>query len=200
MKNENYVLFKDTLSELIKNNKYMCTSDNTNYMEITELKDNKLSICPQGGGFVKSIDINNQSFIDDVRNEKIKFTNSFPMKWKKVKLYHDHWLSDSVNENGEYTIEHYIEGYVTNHKWNGWSIPMVELDQIKKFNQIQKKTMDGEPTSIFKIIDDENISIRDFNEDEIITLERSEFNVNGKTIKAFDVSMGWTWSEEEINK
>jgi predicted Zn-dependent protease with MMP-like domain len=77
---------------------------------------------------------------------------------------------------------------------------MVELDQIKKFNQIQKKTMDCEPTSIFKIIDDENISIRDFNEDEIITLERSEFSVNGKTIKAFDVSLGWTWSEEEINK
>jgi len=54
--------------------------------------------------------------------------------------------------------------------------------------------------AIFKIIDDENISIRDFNEDEIITLERSEFNVNGKTIKAFDVSLGWTWSEEEIKK
>ena len=117
-----------------------------------------------------------------------------PMEWKKVKLFHDHWISDN-NE-----IEHYIEGYVTNHKWNGWSIPMVELDQIKKFNQIQKKTLDCEPTSIFKIIDDENISIKDFNEDEIITLERSEFNVNGKTIKAFDVSMGWTWSEEEINK
>jgi len=191
---------KMNIKELIKNNKYMCSSNNDHYMEITELKDNKMSICPQGGGFVKSIDINNQSFINDVKNEKIKFTNSFPMKWKKVKLYHDHWLSDSVNENGEYTIEHYIEGYVTNHKWNGWSIPMVELDQIKKFNQIQKKTMDGEPTSIFKIIDDENISIRDFNEDEIITLERSEFSVNGKTIKAFDVSMGWTWSEEEINK
>jgi len=188
------------IKELIKNNKYICNSDNKNYMEITEFKDNKISICPQGGGFVKSIDIDNGKFIDDVVSEKIKFTNDMPMEWKKVKLFHDHWLSDSVNENGEYTIEHYIEGYVTNHKWNGWSIPMVELDQIKKFNQIQKKTMDGEPTSIFKIIDDENISIRDFNEDEIITLERSEFSVNGKTIKAFDVSMGWTWSEEEINK
>jgi len=188
------------IKELIKNNKYMCSSNNDHYMEITELKDNKLSICPQGGGFVKSIDINNQSFIDDVRNEKIKFTNSFPMKWKKVKLFHDHWLSDSVNENGEYTIEHYIEGYVTNHKWNGWSIPMVELDQIKKFNEIQVKTEYRDDFAIFKIIDDENISIRDFNEDEIITLERSEFSVNGKTIKAFDVSLGWTWSEEEINK
>ena len=188
------------IKELIKNNKYMCSSNNDHYMEITELKDNKMSICPQGGGFVKSIDINNQSFINDVKNEKIKFTNSFPMKWKKVKLYHDHWLSDSVNENGEYTIEHYIEGYVTNHKWNGWSIPMVELDQIKKFNEIQVKTEYRDDFAIFKIIDDENISIRDFNEDEIITLERSEFSVNGKTIKAFDVSMGWTWSEEEINK
>ena len=188
------------IKELIKNNKYMCSSNNDHYMEITELKDNKMSICPQGGGFVKSIDIDNGKFIDDVVSEKIKFTNDMPMEWKKVKLFHDHWLSDSVNENGEYTIEHYIEGYVTNHKWNGWSIPMVELDQIKKFNEIQVKTEYRDDFAIFKIIDDENISIRDFNEDEIITLERSEFNVNGKTIKAFDVSMGWTWSEEEINK
>jgi hypothetical protein len=27
-------------------------------------------------------------------------------------------------------------------------MPMVELDQIKKFNEIQKKTLDNEPTSI----------------------------------------------------
>ena len=189
------------IKELIKNNKYICNSDNKNYMEITEFKDNKISICPQGGGFVKSIDINNGKFIDDVVSKKIKFTNDMPMIWKKVKLYHDHWLSDeTVEVNGRVKIEHYIEGYVTNHKWNGWSIPMVELDQIKKFNQIQKKTMDGKPTSIFKIIDNENISIKDFNEDEIITIERSEFNVNGKTIKAFDVSLGWTWSEIKINK
>ena len=45
------------IKELIKNNKYICNSDNKNYMEITEFKDNKISICPQGGGFVKSIDI-----------------------------------------------------------------------------------------------------------------------------------------------
>ena len=179
------------IKELIKNNKYMCDHYNNNdhYMEITKFENNKLSVCPQGGGFVKSIDINNQSFIDDVRNEKIKFTNSFPMEWKKVKLYHDHWVEDN----------HYIEGYVTNHKWNGWSIPMVELDQIKKFNKIQKATKYMDDFAIFKIIDDKNISIKDYNEDEIITIERSEFNCNGKTIKAFDVSMGWTWSEEEIN-
>ena len=192
MKNENYILFKDTLSELIKNNKYMCTSNNDHYMEITKFENNKLSICPQGGGFVKSIDINNQSFIDDVRNEKIKFTNSFPMEWKKVKLYFDHWvLDDGTN--------HYIEGYVTDHKWNGWSMPMVELDQIKKFNKIQKATKYMDDFAIFKIIDDKNISIKDYDEDEITIIERSEFNCNGKTIKAFDVSLGWIWSEEEIN-
>jgi hypothetical protein len=74
------------IKELIKNNKYMCNSNNDHYMEITELKDNKMSICPQGGGFVKSIDINNQSFIDDVRNEKIKFTNSFANGMEKSKI------------------------------------------------------------------------------------------------------------------
>ena len=29
------------IKELIKNNKYICNSDNKNYMEITEFKDNK---------------------------------------------------------------------------------------------------------------------------------------------------------------
>jgi hypothetical protein len=177
------------IKELIKNNKYICSFDNKNYMEITELKNNKLFICREGGGFVKSIDIDNQSFIEDVKNEKIKFTNSMPMIWKKVKLFHDHWIEN----------KYYIEGYVTNHKWNGWSIPMVELDQIKKFNEIQKKTNSITDHELFKIIDDKNISIKDFNEDDIITIERSEFNCNGKTIKAFDVSLGWTWSEEKLN-
>ena len=182
------------IKELIKNNKYICNSDNKNYMEITEFKDNKISICPQGGGFVKSIDIDNGKFIDDVVSEKIKFTNDMPMEWKKVKLYHDHWISNN-NE-----IEHYIEGYVTQHRWNGWSVPMVELDQIEKFNKIQKKTLDNEPSSIFKIIDEDSIQIKMFDEDDWIGIEASHIDVNNETIKAFDVSLGWTWSEEEINK
>jgi hypothetical protein len=182
------------IKELIKNNKYICNSDNKNYMEITEFKDNKISICPQGGGFVKSIDIDNGKFIDDIVSEKIKFTNDMPMEWKKVKLYHDHWISNN-NE-----IEHYIEGYVTQHRWNGWSVPMVELDQIEKFNKIQKKTLDNEPSSIFKIIDEDSIQIKMFDEDDWIGIEASHIDVNNETIKAFDVSLGWTWSEEEINK
>mgnify|MGYP003625951188 FL=1 len=184
------------IKELIKNNKYICNSDNKNYMEITEFKDNKISICPQGGGFVKTIDIDNGSFIDDIVNEKIKFTNNMPLEWKRVKLYFDHF---GEMKNGEWVLNHFIEGYVTINKWNGWSMPMVELDQIKKFNEIQAKTLDTQSSSIFKIIDDKNISIREFDEDDIFTIERSEFECNSKTIKAFDVSNGWTWSEEEIN-
>ena len=184
------------IKELIKNNKYLCNSDNKNIMEIQGLKDNKLSICRQGGGFVKTIDIDNGSFIDDVINEKIKFTNNMPLEWKRVKLYFDHF---GEMKNGEWVLNHFIEGYVTINKWNGWSMPMVELDQIKKFNEIQAKTLDTQSSSIFKIIDDKNISIREFDEDDIFTIERSEFECNGKTIKAFDVSNGWTWSEEEIN-
>ena len=51
------------------------------------------------------------------------------------------------------------------------------------------------PTTIIMQFQDERM----FDEDEWITIEKSEFEVNGKTIKAFDVSLGWTWSEEEIN-
>tara|TARA_R100000951_G_scaffold100568_1_gene91417 strand:+ start:600 stop:1211 length:612 start_codon:yes stop_codon:yes gene_type:complete len=191
----NYNLGK--IRQLIKTNKYLFKKQNNRYFDISNFEKNKLSVCPQGGGFVQSVDITEQKFINDFKNEKIIFKNELPFVWKKVKLYHDHWLSDN-HVNGERDIEHFIEGYVTEHKWNGWSIPMVEIDQIKKFNEIQKKTLDSQSSSIFKIIDKDNISIRMFDEDEWITIERSEFVVNGKTIKAFDVSLGWTWSEEVL--
>ena len=182
------------IKELIKNNKYICNSDNKNYMEITEFKDNKISICPQGGGFVKSINIDNGSFIDDVKNEKIIFKNELPMVYKKVKLYHDHWIADNRID-----LAHYIEGYVHEYKWNGWSMPMIELDQVKKFNEIQKLTECDHDHSTFLIKDENNISIIDFNERDETLIESEVIEVDGKKIKAFDVSLGWTWSEEEIN-
>ena len=180
----------------INSSKYFLRENN--YYDISSFKNNILSICPQGGGFVKFIDVTKKSFINDFKKGKFNFKNDMPFVWKKVKLFHDHWLSDKTDENGIATIEHYIEGYVTTHKWNGWSIPMVEIDQIEKFNEIQKKTMDGQSSSIFKVIDKNNISIRMFDEDEWVTIESSQINVDSKKLKVFDVSLGWTWSEEDL--
>jgi len=180
------------IRQAIKSSKYFYNNENKRYYDISKFEGNKLSICPQGGGFVGSLDITNQSFIKRFLDNKIEFTNQMPFVWKKVKLYHDHWVDD------KYFVKYFIKGYVTEHKWNGWSIPMVELDQIEKFNQIQKKTLDSQSSSIFKIIDKDNISIRMFDEDEWITIESSEINVGGKKLKVFDVSLGWTWSEEDL--
>ena len=184
----------------IKSSQYLYNKKSKRYFEITKFENNKLSINPQGGGFVKSIDVTQQSFIDDFKKGKFDFKNNMPFEWKKVKLFHDHWLVDNspIGYDGNLPLKYFIVGYVTQHKWNGWSIPMVELDQIEKFNEIQKKTMDGESSSIFKIIDKENISIRMFDEDEWVTIESSQINVNGKKLKVFDVSLGWTWSEEVL--
>ena len=187
------------IRQAIKSSKYFYNNENKRYYDISKFEGNKLSICPQGGGFVGSLDITNQSFIKRFLNNKIEFTNQMPFVWKKVKLFHDHWLSDKTDENGIATIEHYIEGYVTEHKWNGWSIPMVQLDQIVKFNEIQEKTLDSEPSSIFKIIvKDSIICIKMFDEEDWVTIESSEINVNGKKLKVFDISLGWTWSEEDL--
>ncbi len=38
----------------------------------------------------------------------------------------------------------------------------------------------------------------DQDEDEWVTIESSEINVDGKKIKVFDISLGWTWSEEDL--
>lgn len=182
------------LRKTINNNRFLFYPKLNLYREIVQLDKNKLSICNQGGGFVKSIDITDQKFLDDIDNGTIVFKLTIPFEFKKVKLFHDHWLGD--NEiNGERELNHTIEGYVTIQKWNGWSLPYVELNQIKKFNEIQKKTLDSEPTSIFKIISDDTISIIDFNEREEIIIDRESIIVNGKTKKVFDISLGWTWSE-----
>ena len=180
------------IRQAIKSSKYFYNNENKRYYDISKFEGNKLSICPQGGGFVGSLDITNQSFIKRFLDNKIEFTNQMPFVWKKVKLYHDHWVDD------KYFVKYFIKGYVTEHKCNGLSIPMVELDQIEKFNEIQKKTLDSQSSSIFKIIDKNNISIRMFDEDEWITIESSEINVGGKKLKVFDVSLGWTWSEEDL--
>ena len=176
------------IRQAIKTSKYFYNNESKRYFDISKFEGNKLSICPQGGGFVKSIDITDQNFVNDFKNNKFEFTNQMPFVWKKVKLFHDHWIEG----------KHFIEGYVTEHKWNGWSIPMVELDQIKKFNEIQKKTMDSEPSSIFKIIDNDNIQIKMFDEEDWTTIEFSLIPVKGEVIKVFDVSLGWTWSEEDL--
>ena len=182
----------------IKASKYFLRENN--YYDISSFKNNILSICPQGGGFVKFIDVTKKSFINDFKKGKFNFKNDMPFVWKKVKLFHDHWLVDNspIGYDGNLPLKYFIEGYVTTHKWNGWSIPMVEIDQIEKFNEIQKKTMDSQSSSIFKIIDKNNISIRMFDEDEWVTIESSEINVDGKKLKVFDVSLGWTWSEEDL--
>jgi len=176
------------IRQLIKKNKYLLKKEKNRYFDINKFEKNKLSINPQGGGFVQSVDITDQNFINDFKNKKIIFKNELPMVYKKVKLYHDHWIEG----------KHFIKGYVTEHKWNGWSIPMVELDQIEKFNEIQKKTLDSEASSIFKIIDEDSIQIKMFDEDEWVGIEASHIDVNNETIKTFDVSLGWTWSEEDL--
>ena len=185
------------IRQLIKKNKYLFIKQKNRYFDINKFEKNKLSINPQGGGFVQSVDITDQNFINDFKNEKIIFKNELPMVYKKVKLWHDHWLSDN-HVNGERDIEHFIVGYVHEYKWNGWSMPMVELDQIEKFNEIQKKTLDSEPTSIFKIIDEDSIQIKMFDEDDWIGIEAEYIDLNGQTKKVFDISLGWTWSEEDL--
>jgi hypothetical protein len=181
------------IRQLIKTNKYLFKKEKNRYFDINKFEKNKLSINPQGGGFVQSVDITDQNFINDFKNEKIIFKNELPMVYKKVKLYHDHWVADNRID-----LAHYIEGFVHEYKWNGWSMPMVELDQIEKFNEIQKKTLDSEPTSIFKIIDEDSIQIKMFDEDDWIGIEAEYIDVNGQTKKVFDISLGWTWSEEDF--
>jgi hypothetical protein len=50
-----------------------------------------------------------------------------------------------------------------------------------------------------RFIDEDSIQIKMFDEDDWIGIEAEYIDVNGQTKKVFDISLGWTWSEEEIN-
>ena len=51
--------------EIIKDKKYLCNSDFSYYRNIDQIKNNKLYFCAYGGGFVKTISLENKNFLND---------------------------------------------------------------------------------------------------------------------------------------
>jgi len=171
------------LRKKIKDNNFLFYPKINLYREIRQLDKNKLSVCNQGGGFVKSVDITNEDFLKDVDDGIITFVKNIPLEYSKVKVFHDHWNNQFIN------------AYTTVQRWNGWAMPMVNLTNVKRFNTIQKHNDCKEDTDLFKIISEDKISIIDFNEREEIIIESQLIKVNNKDVKVFDLSLGWTWSE-----
>ena len=175
---------------------YFCMSDFSAYRSISEVKENRLFFTLMGGGFVQSFDLDNPKFVKEVEEGKVIFTDQPPKPiYKKVKL-----SLDSIGEIIGYSLQE--------RKWNGWSIVQVELDQVKKFNELAKKSGLGNNTTIFKIVDDDTLTIEeeiDFNEETQSTVYESKIikseliEVEGKKVKTFDLmSYNWCWSEEEL--
>jgi len=175
---------------------YFCMSDFSAYRSISEVKNNRLFFTLMGGGFVQSFDLDNPKFVKEVKEGKVIFTDQPPKPiYKKVKL-----SLDSIGEIIGYSLQE--------RKWNGWSIVQVELDQVKKFNELSVKSGLGNNTTIFKIIDDDTLTIEeeiDFNEEtqstvyETNTIKSVSIEVEGKKVKTFDLnSCNWCWSEEEL--
>ena len=171
------------LRKKIKDNNFLFYPKINLYREIRQLDKNKLSVCNQGGGFVKSVDITNEDFLKDIDDGIITFVKNIPLEYSKVKVFHDHWNNQFIN------------AYTTVQRWNGGAMPMVNLANIKRFNTIQKHNDCKEPTDLFKIISEDKISIIDFNDREETIIESQLIKVNGKDVKVFDLSLGWTWSE-----
>ena len=174
---------------------YFCLPDFSAYNSISEVKDNRLFFTAMGGGFVHSIDLDNPKFVRDVKEGKVIFTDQPPKPiYKKVKL-----SLDSIGEIIGYSLQE--------RKWNGWSIVQVELDQVKKLNELAKKS-GMKDHLLFKIVDDDTLTIEeeiDFNEETQSTVYESKIikseliEVEGKKVKTFDLmSYNWCWSEEEL--
>ena len=174
---------------------YFCLPNFSAYESISEIKDNKLLFTSMGGGFVRSIDLDNPQFVKEVEEGKIIFTDQPPKPiYKKVKL-----SMDSIGEIIGYSLQE--------RKWNGWSIVQVELDQVKKLNELAKKS-GMKDHLLFKIVDDDSLTIEeeiDFNEETQSTVYESKIiksvsiEVEGKKVKTFDLmSYNWCWSEEEL--
>ena len=78
------------IMEIVKDKKYFCNSDLTHFKNISEIKENRIYFTPYGGGFVHSIDLNNENFLRAIKNKKIIFTNDPPKEeYKYGKIYID---------------------------------------------------------------------------------------------------------------
>lgn len=184
--------------EIIKDKKYLCNSDFSYYRNIEEVKDNKLYFCAYGGGFVKTISLENENFLNDVRDKKIIFTNEEPKEeFHFGKIYIDSY--DNYPKN-------FVEGYIHNHRfWNGWNIVYMTLEGIKKHNELIKNSpfysdnLDNkeEFNPTFHIINDDTIILYDQEEEGgKVEIKSTQILFEGKKIKVFNpCSMGWCWQE-----
>jgi len=207
-KNERNFLIKSgknkmNIMEIVKDKKYFCHSNLKNgnlrnYQEIQEIRENRIYFSPYGGGFVHSINLDNEKFLNDVKDKKIIFTNDKPKEeYHYGKIYIDGY--------GDYPNS-FVMGYI--HKnlfWNGWRIVAMTTEGIKKHNSLIKQSgLDcGEFDPTFLFIDDDTIVLKDPEEEGgKLTIKSHEITFEGKKIKVFDpCSMGWTWQEiEEENK
>jgi len=184
--------------EIIKDKKYLCNSDFSYYRNIEEVKNNKLYFCAYGGGFVKTISLENENFLNDIKDKKIIFTNEEPKEeYHFGKIYLDSY-------NG---FQNFVEGYIHNHRfWNGWNIVYMTLEGIKKHNELIKNSPyysdNWEPTQedfnpTFHIKNDDTIILYDPEEEGgKVEIKSTEILFEGKKIKVFNpCSMGWTWQE-----
>ena len=185
--------------EIIKDKKYFCNSDFSYYRNIEEVKDNKLYFCPFGGGFVKTISLTNENFLNDIRDKKIIFTNEEPkQEFHFGKIYLDSY--DNYPKN-------FVEGYIHNHRFlNGWNIVYMTLEKIKKHNKLIKNSPyysdNWEPTQedfnpTFHIKNDDTIILYDPEEEGgKVEIKSTEILFEGEKIKVFNpCSMGWCWGE-----
>jgi len=184
--------------EIIKDKKYLCNSDFSYYRNIEEVKNNKLYFCAYGGGFVKTISLENENFLNDIKNKKIIFTNEEPrQEFHKGKIYLDSYDNHPKN---------FVEGYIHNHRfWNGWNIVYMTLEGIKKHNELIKNSpfysdnLDNkeEFNPTFHIKNDDTIILYDQEEEGgKVEIKSTEISFEGKKIKVFNpCSMGWCWSE-----
>ena len=184
--------------EIIKDKKYLCNSDFSYYRNIEEVKNNKLYFCAYGGGFVKTISLENENFLNDIKNKKIIFTNEEPKEeFHFGKIYIDAY--DNYPKN-------FVEGYIHNHRfWNGWNIVYMTLEGIKKHNELIKNSpfysdnLDNkeEFNPTFHIINDDTIILYDQEEEGgKVEIKSTQILFEGKKIKVFNpFSMSWCWQE-----
>jgi hypothetical protein len=182
------------IMEIVKDKKYFCNSDLTHFKNISEIKENRIYFTPYGGGFVHSVNLDNENFIKDVKDKKIIFTNDPPKEeYKYGKIY--------IDVYGNYP-NNFVMGYIDKNRfWNGWRIVEMTLEGIKKHNSLIKKNglEYGEFNPTFKIIDEDTIELTDPEEEGgKVTIKSGEITFEGEKIKVFNpCSMGWCWQEIE---
>ena len=166
------------LIQFAHDNKKIVKSTRTN-QHFNTISDNqsRLCICRVGGGFVTPMEAIKES-------EEFELVDELPTAYRKG-VFHIEADQDFI-----------FEGYtIPENRWNGWAIPVFEIDVAKRIMAVVNATM-SEHYSVIRDNENGKFTVEEFDWESTQDFEDFVITVNGKEIVVVGfMGVNWTWED-----